>query len=114
MPQLDFVSFHYILNTLTFSYLFVYVVISLFLLKPIFKEFYLFSSYPTVLLLDVMSLVLLFSDKVVFTNLFRHVPELNILKAKVKKRWEWYKYIPKMRHLRDPYVEFDSPEYRPF
>jgi fumarate reductase subunit C len=104
MPQLDFVTFHYILNSLTFTYLFVYVCISLFLLKPIFKEFYLFYSYPTVLFLDVLSLVILFSDKIIFTKLPRHVPIFSELKNKVRKRWDWYKYIPRMS---DPYDEFE-------
>jgi hypothetical protein len=111
MPQLDFVSFHYMINTLTFAYLFVYVITSLFFLKPIFREFYLFYSYPSILFFDVMSLVFLFSDKVIFTQLSRHVPVLSELTSKVRKRWEWYKYIPRMRHPRDPYKEFESVSF---
>jgi hypothetical protein len=45
MPQLDFVSFHYILNTVSLSYLLVYVSGTLYLLKPIFIEFFLGNKY---------------------------------------------------------------------
>ena len=98
MPQLDYVSFHYILNTLSYSYLFVYVMITLFLLKPIFNEFFLFYTYPTAVILGAMLLFLLYSDKVVFTALSKHTPDLRPIRAVVRKRWAWYKYIPRMRH----------------
>jgi hypothetical protein len=95
MPQLDFVSFHYIVNTLSIAYLSVYVVVLLFLLKPIFKEFFLFYKYPTTVLLSAMLLVTLYREKVVFTTLPRTTPNLSVLKAKVRKRWDTYKYIPR-------------------
>jgi hypothetical protein len=114
MPQLDFVSFHYTINTLSLSYLFVYVLVSLFMLKPIFKEVFILYSYPTVLFLEVMLLVFLYSDKVVFTKLGRRTPHLDIMQCRVRKQWEWFKYIPKMQHQRDFFEEFDGPEYRPF
>jgi hypothetical protein len=86
MPQLDFVSFHYIINTLSFSYLFVYVTITLFLLKPIFKECFLLYSYPTSIVFDIMLLAMLFSDKVLFTKLMYRTPSFSRLRAKVKKK----------------------------
>jgi hypothetical protein len=99
MPQLDFVSFHYVLNTLSFSYLFVYVLVTLFLFKPIFKEFFFFFSYPTSLFLGVMLFFFLYSDKVVFTRFSSGNPNLLTLKNKIKKRWDWFQYIPKLRQL---------------
>jgi hypothetical protein len=56
MPQLDFVSFHYIMNVLSGSYLLVYVIVLLFLLKPIFKEFLVLHTFPTAVVLEVMLL----------------------------------------------------------
>jgi hypothetical protein len=86
MPQLDFVGFHYAVNTLSVAYLSVYVVVLLFLLKPIFKEFFLFYKYPTTFLLCSMLLVTLYSEKVVFTSLPKLTPNLSELKAKQRKR----------------------------
>jgi hypothetical protein len=87
MPQLDFVSFHYVFNTLSFSYLLLYVLAMLFLLKPIFREFFLLQTYPAYLFLEVMLLTSLHSDKVVFGALSQRTPSLRIIKSQVKKRW---------------------------
>ena len=95
MPQMDFVGFHYAVNTLSITYLSVYVVVLLFLLKPIFKELFLFYKYPTTVLLSAMLLVTLHEEKVVFTSLPKTTPDLSVLEAKVRKRWDTYKYIPK-------------------
>jgi hypothetical protein len=95
MPQLDFVGFHYTVNTLSVAYLSVYVVVLLFLLKPIFKEFFLFYKYPTTIILSAMLLANLYAEKVVFTSLPKTTPDLSELNAKVRKRWDSYKYIPK-------------------
>lgn len=97
MPQLDFVGFYYILNILSFIYVFIYIVFTLFLLKPIFKEFFYLYAFPTLMFLEVMLFFSLYSNRVVFTALLVHTPCLGALKAKVKKRWDWYKYIPKLR-----------------
>lgn len=110
MPQLDFVSFHYVLNTLSFSYLFVYVLVSLFFFKPIFKEFFCFFSYPTTLLLDTMLLFFLYSDKVVFTKGLARGLDLTVLKNKVKKKWDWFKYIPEARGNAIEFGDWD-PDY---
>lgn len=40
MPQLDFVGFHYILYSLSFFYLFIYVAVTWGLFKPIFQVFF--------------------------------------------------------------------------
>jgi hypothetical protein len=86
MPQLDFVSFHYILNTLSLSYLFVYVCATLFLLKPIFLEFFLRDKSSTVVFSESMLLFFMYSNKVVFSTLPRLTPNLQELKSQVKKR----------------------------
>jgi hypothetical protein len=102
MPQLDFVSFHYILNTLSFSYLFVYAVINLFLLKPIFKYIYIFYAYPKAISLKLTLLSSLYRSKVVFSGLSLqiHIRPLEKLRGKVKRRWTWFEYIPKLAALR--------------
>jgi hypothetical protein len=106
VPQLDFVGFHYAINTLSLSYLSVYVVALLFLLKPIFKEFFLFYKYPTTVILSSMLLVTLFEEKVVFTSLPKTTPNLSKLIAKEKKRWDFYKYIPRRGGVAKGKVEF--------
>jgi uncharacterized membrane protein len=65
MPQLDFVSFHYMLSLLSFSYLFVYVTVILFCLKPIFHEFFYKASYPMISYLEYMLLFCVYKEKIV-------------------------------------------------
>lgn len=101
MPQLDFVSFHYIINTFSFSYLFVYILATLFLLKPIFKEFFLFYKYPSTVFFGAMLLVSLYSEKVLFTALPNTAPNLCDLRSRVRRRWDWYKYIPRKKEFLD-------------
>jgi hypothetical protein len=102
MPQLDFVGFHYVINTLSFSYLFVYVCVMLFFLKPIFNEIYLFYTYPTVLILSAMLLRPLYAEKVIFTALPKQTPCFWAMKNRTTLQWDWYKYMP--RKARYKYV----------
>jgi hypothetical protein len=85
MPQMDVVGFHYAVNTLSITYLSIYVGVLLLFLKPIFKEFFLCYKYPTMFLLNAMLLVTLYKEKVIFTVLPRTTPDLAVLQAKVKK-----------------------------
>ena len=66
MPQIDFVSFHYIINALSFSYLFCYVGFTMFLLKPIFKELFCVPAYRTRVVLHVMLSRFVCEDKIIF------------------------------------------------
>jgi hypothetical protein len=99
MPQLDFVSFHYILNILSVSYLFVYVAATLFLLKPIFAEFYLGDKYPIAAFSGWMLTFLMCSNKVVFSRVPKQTPSLLELKKRVRKRWDWLKYTPRIKRV---------------
>jgi len=75
MPQLDFVSFHYILHTLAISYLSVYIFATLFFLKPVFKELFSFYTFSTYLVLEVISLFALYNNKIIYFALLRHTPK---------------------------------------
>jgi hypothetical protein len=85
MPQMDFVGFHYAVNTAGLSYLLVYTTTLLYFLKPIFKEFFLFYKYPTTFLICSMLLVTLYAEKVVFTTIPKTTPNLSRLQSKVRK-----------------------------
>ena len=68
MPQIDNITFSYTLHLLSISYLSCYVVFTLILLKPIFREFFLFYTQPASVLLELMLLLLRLESKVIFTK----------------------------------------------
>jgi hypothetical protein len=84
MPQLDFVSFHYTLNTLSPTYLFVYAVVTLFCFKPIFKEFFFFFGHPAYSNLRAMLLLPLCSEKIIFSKFYH--PKVSLKQAQAKQR----------------------------
>lgn len=97
MPQLDIISFHYLINSLGFSYLCVYVITLLFLLRPIFRECFFLYKYPSSVFLESMLLVPLYSEKVMFSIRPKRAPDLSAIKSIVRKQWDWLKYTPRIK-----------------
>jgi hypothetical protein len=88
VPQLEFVGFHYIIHAFGSSYLFVYVIVTLFLLKPIFKEFFFLPTLPAAVVLEVMLLDKTFSEKVLFSVTKWRTPSLISLQKQEISRWD--------------------------
>lgn len=83
MPQLDFVSFHYFLGSFHFFYLLVYILVTLFFLRPIFLGIFLKSSYKTRLILGAMLFPQLHQNKLLFGSFSLNKVDLTLLLNKM-------------------------------
>jgi hypothetical protein len=68
IPQLDYIGFHYCLNGISISYLLAYTLLTMYLLKPIFTEFFLYFSYRSRLAQDTMLFSFSYSERLLPTK----------------------------------------------
>ena len=100
MPQLDVLGFKYMLHVLSVSYLSIYSVVTLFLLKPIFREFFLFYTQSISVLLELMVILLLLESKVVLTKTRFWLP--------------WWVFVPKVFRVPLVYGPYEMPWFCAF
>lgn len=103
MPQIEFVGFHYTVNALSIGYLLAYILVLLFLIKPLFKESVLAQFYESTFVQDLAFVGNVHSEKVIFTQVRRRVPKLSTVKSIKGGMWGWLKYTPRIGHLLDDF-----------
>jgi hypothetical protein len=103
MPQIEFVGFHYTVNAVSIGYLLAYILVMLFLIKPLFKEFILARFYLSTFAQDLAFVGNLHAEKVIFTQVVNRVPKPSTIKSTKGGMWGWLKYTPRIGQLLDDF-----------
>jgi hypothetical protein len=82
MPQIEFVGFHYTVNLLSIGYLLAYILVLVFLLKPLFKEFVFAQLYRVTFGEDLAFVASSHSEKVIFSKVIDRVSKLPRIEPK--------------------------------